>query len=276
MFTILMTGANGFLGSALLNELSQRHHVVTLTRNGLPDGENQTHYQGSFADSNDLSVLDSHKVDAVVHLAAVTGGCSEADGLRVNVEGTHALMRYLIDRGCRKFVNASSIAVVGLQSVAFRPLQLPIPDGHPCLDRDGYGLSKYLMEEVTRYLHRQNPEIDVVNLRLAAVYPDETPPPKIRPGKISEWALAQLTQLSRSQALEAFTRAVEAPRRPGVRILNAVSRQSWCEGPLAAILESWWGKDYSMGDFSSEAEIGQPAIFESEAIEREIDFIARG
>ena len=99
-------------------------------------------------------MLDGLKIDVVVHLAAVTGGCREEDGLLVNVEGTRKLLRYFSDRGCTRFVNASSIAAVGFQSPKFRPLELPIPDEHPCLDRNGYGLSKYLMEEVTKYMWR--------------------------------------------------------------------------------------------------------------------------
>ena len=83
-------------------------------------------------------------------LAAVTGGCLERDGILVNVEGTRCLMRYGMDRGVHKYALASSIAAVGFQRVQFRPLQLPIPDEHPCLDRDGYGVSKYLMEEVKK------------------------------------------------------------------------------------------------------------------------------
>ena len=91
----------------------------------------------------------------------------------MNVEGTRCLMRYAIDRGCRKFVMASSIAVVGMQNVNFRPLQVPIHDEHPCLDRDGYGWSKFMMEEVTKYYSRQNQGIDVTCLRLSSVSPDE-------------------------------------------------------------------------------------------------------
>lgn len=275
MSTILLTGASGFVGKALLAELSQRHHVITLTRRGLPAGENQTHYRGVFSDFEDLRQLDGLAIDGVVHLAAVTGGCLERDGMLVNVEGTRCLMRYLIDRGCRKFVNASSIAAVGFQSVEFRPLQLPIPDEHPCLDRDGYGVSKYLMEEVTRYLHRQNPAIDVINLRLASIYPDERPGAKVRPGKIPEWTLGHLTQMSHSKAVEAFARAVESPLKPGVRILNAVSQSSWCEGPLADVLYAWWGADYDLGEFEALAAAGQPSVYDSTAIERELGFVAK-
>ena len=75
MSTILITGGSGFLATALRNELSQRHHVITIGRKPLETAENQTHYVGNFADFEDLRQLDIHNIDAVVHLAAVTGGC---------------------------------------------------------------------------------------------------------------------------------------------------------------------------------------------------------
>jgi len=272
MSKILLTGASGFLGSLLLANLSQRHTVVTIGRKALPSQPNQIHYHGNFAAFEDLRQLDCHEIDGVVHLAAVTGGCLEREGILVNAEGTRCLMRYLIDRRCKKFVNASSIAVIGIQSTEFRPLRVPIDDEHPCLDRDGYGFSKYLMEEVTRYLHRQNSEIDVINLRLASVYPENNPPPKVAPGNISQWALGRITQLSRIQAVDAFTRAVEAPIIPGVRILNAVSRESWVTTTTTKVLKSWWG-NVDLASLDNE-KTPRPSVYDSAAIARELQFVA--
>lgn len=273
MSTILLTGASGFLGSQLLAELSRRHTLVTIGRKSLPTAPSQVHYLGNFSEFEDLRQLDRHSFDVVLHLAAVTGGCLEREGLLVNVEGTRCLMRYLIDRGCRKFVNASSIAVVGIQSTSFRPLHLPIADEHPCMDRDGYGFSKYLMEEVTRYLNLQTPDTDIINLRLAAIYSEESPPERVAPGPISAWAVGRITQLSRSHAVDALTRAVEAPLRPGVRILNAVSRKSWVTTSTADVLRSWWGSDV---DLSALEQGGDPqaSVFRSDAIARELGFVA--
>jgi len=271
MSTILLTGANGFLGQAILNDLSQRHEVITICRRKLPGAPNQTHYEGTFSSSHDLMQLDAHRIDAVVHLAAVTGGCSEHDGMLVNVEGTRSLMRYLIDHGCKKFVNASSIAVVGLESPDFRPVSLPMADDHPCLDKHGYGFSKYMMEEVTRYLSRQNPAIDIINLRLAAIYPDEQPPAKIAQAKLGPWAAATITQMSRSEATGAFVSAVESACKPGLRILNATSKQAWSEGPTVELLRSWWGDDVDLSAMEASQD-QRPSIFDTSSIARELNF----
>ncbi|MEZ4677062.1 MAG: NAD-dependent epimerase/dehydratase family protein [Caldilineaceae bacterium] len=186
---------------------------------------------GDFAEPTALQKLTPRYIDNGF-TAAVTGGCSEEDGLRVNVGGTHHLLRYLIGRGCRKFVLASSIAVVGLQSVDFRPLQLPMPDEHPCLDRDGYGFSKYMMEEVTRYLARQNNALDFINLRLASIVPDEQPVTLAHAGALRPWAIAGVTKMYLSDTVRCLTLAAEAPPKPGVRILNAVGTQAAVAEPV--------------------------------------------
>ena len=43
------------------------------------------------------------------------------------------------------------------------------------------------MEEVTKYYHRQNNGIDVINPRLSSVAPDENMPPLRRVTTLSQW-----------------------------------------------------------------------------------------
>lgn len=272
MSTILITGASGFIGKALAAALAPHHQVIVMSRRapGLPE---IPFVRGDFGAFEDLRQLDQHKIDVVIHLAAVTGGCLERDGILVNVEGTRCLMRYLMDRGCKKFVMASSIAAVGFQNVKFRPVQLPIPDEHPCLDRDGYGLSKYLMEEVTRYYQRQDDTLDVINLRLSSVRPDENPsqPAGVRP--LGQWALGSITVMVLADAVHAFTLAAEAPYKPGVRILNATATRAWSSAPTAAVLHNWWGDAVDLGYFEQPGN-EYAAAYDVSAIARELGFTA--
>ena len=271
MGTILITGASGFIGKALATSLADEHEVVCLSRRdpglGLP------YVRGNFSEFADLRRLDRYDFDVVVHLAAVTGGCSERDGILVNVEGTRCLMRYMIDSGCGKFVMASSIAVVGFQSRKFRPLQLPIPDEHPCLDRDGYGLSKYMMEEITKYYQRQNEDIDVINLRLASVHSDERmlSPSNVCP--LQEWSLGRITVMALSDAVHAFQLAVEAPHKPGVRIMNAAPPKAWVADPVAEILRNWWKDDVDLSYFE-QPEHEYDSVFDVSQIRKELNFTA--
>jgi UDP-glucose 4-epimerase len=274
MSTILVTGASGFIASALIASLASRHTVIGLSRKRLAKNTAGTAIVGDFTQFEDLRKLDAYPIDAVIHLGAVTGGCSERDGILVNGEGSHVLMRYLIDRGCKKFVMASSIAAVGMQGVAFRPLSLPIPDEHPCLDRDGYGFSKFLMEEITKYYARQNDAIDVINLRLASIFPDEKRPPLREPCPLRPWALGWITQMSLSDAVRAFTLAVESPFVPGVRIMNAVGPKAWVKDSTAAVLKNWYGNDFDVSAFEREGH-ERDSVYACERIKREIGFTAR-
>lgn len=272
MSTILVTGASGFIGQALAASLAERHDIVAIGRRD-PHLERVAWVRGEFGSFEDLRALDNRKIDAVVHLAAVTGGCLERDGLLVNVEATRCLMRYLTGRGCRKFVLASSIAVVGMQSPAFRPLQLPVPDEHPCLDRDGYGLSKFLMEEITKYAQRQNSELDVINLRLASIAADEKMPAPVSVKPLPAWSLGHLTVMARSDAVRAFTLAVESPHKPGVRILNAAGPKAWVARPTAEILEAWWGREVDLTHYRRPGHEYDSA-YAVGAIRRELGFVA--
>ena len=241
MSTILVTGASGFIGKALAASLAEKHDVVCMSRRS--PGLDLPYVRGNFGAFEDLRQLDAYDIDVVVHLAAVTGGCLERDGILVNVEGTRCLMRYLMDRGCRKFVMASSIAAVGMQSVKFRPLSVPIADEHPCLDRDGYGVSKFLMEEITKYYQRQEDTLDVINLRLSSVAPDDRMPAPRTVGPLGQWALGSITLMALRDAVRAFSLAAEATNQPGVRIVNAAAPKSWVADPVADVLRNWWGDD---------------------------------
>ncbi|HUT24084.1 MAG TPA: NAD(P)-dependent oxidoreductase [Sumerlaeia bacterium] len=271
MSAILVTGASGFIGRALCRHLSKEHDVVCMSRRH--PGLDLPFVRGEFQSFEDLRRLDGRNVDAVAHLGAVTGGCSERDGVVVNVEGTRCLMRYLIDRGCRKFVMASSIAAVGLQSVRFRPSRLPIPDEHPCLDRDGYGLAKYLMEEITRYYQRQNEAIDATNLRLSSVCPDDAPAALRETGPLHEWAIASVTVMCLADAVRAFAMALEAPLKPGVRVMNATGPKAWVKDPVAKVLRGWYGEDFDASYFEQPGREWD-SLYDVRRIEKEIGFVA--
>lgn len=272
MSNILVTGASGFIGKALATALAPHHQVICMSRHA-PGLTGLPYLRGDFGAFEDLRQLDRYPIDVVIHLAAVTGGCLERDGILVNVEGTRCLMRYLMDRGCKKFVMASSIAAVGFQNTKFRPVQLPIPDEHPCLDRDGYGLSKSLMEEVTRYYQRQEESLDVINLRLSSVRPDENPGQPAGVRALGQWALGSITVMLLADAVRAFALAAEAPYKSGVRVLNATASRAWASAPTAAILRHWWSEEMDLRYFEQPGN-DYASAYDVRAIERELGFTA--
>jgi UDP-glucose 4-epimerase len=221
----------------------------------------------------DLRQLDEFDIEVVVHLAGVTGSSTERNAFIVNVGGSRCLMRYLLDQGCRKFVMASSTAVVGFQSVKFRPEQLPFADEAPCLDRDGYGFSKYLLEQLARYYHRQCDDTDMIALRLASTFPDEALPALAKAQPLREWSMARITIMALSDAVRAFTLAAEAQHKPGVRIMNVAPPLAWVQDPVATILRAWYGDEVDVSHFAQPGH-ERDSLYDVRRIKAELGFVA--
>ena len=102
MSTILVTGASGFVGSALSATLGADHEVVGLSRSPV-DHPDVRYVAGDFGSFEALRQLDKWDFDSVIHLGAVLGGAPERDCMLVNGEGSRCLMRYLIDPFATRF-----------------------------------------------------------------------------------------------------------------------------------------------------------------------------
>ncbi len=124
MSTVLVTGANGFVGSHMVPALVDAgHRVVALVRD--PEGEAQV--MRRLPEAAQVSVKVRHGdvtrpdtlpaavagVDAVLHLVAVARDWDNGATLRlVNTEGTRNVLRAATDAGVRRFVHLGALAVV--------------------------------------------------------------------------------------------------------------------------------------------------------------------
>ena len=170
--TTLVTGANGFIGSALCSRLrrdgvSVRGAVRLLTSQ--IDGT-ESLVIGSISSETDwTSVL--RNVDQVVHLAARVHVMNDkspdplAEFRRVNVEGTANFARQAAAAGVKRFVFLSSIKVNGAFTEAGQPFtadDVPSPE-------DPYGVSKHESEQLLRQITDET-GIEVVIIRPPLVY----------------------------------------------------------------------------------------------------------
>lgn len=236
MSVVLVTGASGFIGSKLVVRLLEEgNQVVALSRKIL-DVPGVTMVIGDFSDANTVKSLSTLGIDSVIHLGGVTGDALEEDALKVNVLGSSNLLRTLIELGIKKYIIASSIAVVGCLTADFMPRVLPIPDDHPCDSSNAYGLSKYFLEELCNYHFRLDSELDITLFRIGVVLKEDAEPAGIDRIEAMWRPFCTLGCIAVQDVVEAFNLASKKSLGSGVRIMNLVAKSSYSTVPTIEAL----------------------------------------
>lgn len=169
---VLVTGASGFVGRALVHELLQRGFTVTAAVRRpvtLPAEARVVEIMDLAAAQNWDAAFED--VRAVVHCAARVHVMRDrahdpvAAYRGVNVDGSLALARAAAERGVRRFVFLSSIKAVGEWTAPGHPLRAadaPVPV-------DPYGISKLEAERALATLAAEA-GLELVVLRPPLVY----------------------------------------------------------------------------------------------------------
>jgi nucleoside-diphosphate-sugar epimerase len=170
--TILLTGASGFVGKAVLKTAQQRSLEIRPVYRSIDSAKGQpnavvvSELDGSAKWSRALQ-----GVDVVIHVAARAHIMREeafdplAEYRRVNVEGTLNLARQAAAAGVRRFVFISSIKVNGEATAPGRPFtadDAPAPE-------DAYGLSKAEAEAQLKQV-AQETGMEVTIIRPPLIY----------------------------------------------------------------------------------------------------------
>lgn len=191
---ILITGADGFIGRALIARLlSERTHfgradaelhlvlvdqhfeastssmagrIDSIDRDCAAGAATVRRFAGDIADDEFLQKATDERIDCVFHLASIPGGAAESDfelGLRVNLNGTVGLLERLRLQGRRPtVVFASTIGVYGV------PLPELISEDTEALPSLSYGAHKLIGEILLNDYSRKG-YIDGRSLRLPGI-----------------------------------------------------------------------------------------------------------
>ena len=170
--TILITGANGFVGKKLCAELLQHEYAIRSAVR-LPsnlDNDFEEIVVGSIDAGTDwASTLKN--IDVVIHLAARVHVMNDhapdamAEFRKVNVEGTLRLAQEAANAGVKRFIYISSIKVNG----EFTEIDKPFTAQDAANPQDAYAISKYEAEQGLLLIAQQT-GMDVVIIRPPLIY----------------------------------------------------------------------------------------------------------
>ena len=154
---VLVTGAAGFIGSYVVQELVD-HQYTVIALDNLSNGKksrlpsNITFYEADITNSETERIFHLERPDYVIHLAAQTSvlGSMEnpIEDCQANVLGTINILKYSNQFNIKKCVIASSAAVFG------NPRVFPVEEDAPLSPLSFYGLSKVSAENYVKLYER--------------------------------------------------------------------------------------------------------------------------
>ena len=170
MKNILLTGATGMIGSAIVREALRRDcNVTCIVRKGssrVKNIPNDSRVHVVECDISDYGSLElSGTYDVFMHLAwdkTSVGGRDDVDCQLRNIQYTLDAVRLAKRAGCSVFIGAGSQAEYGVKSVPLTP-ELPV---NP---ESGYGIAKYAAGKFSALLCKQL-DIRFNWLRILSVY----------------------------------------------------------------------------------------------------------
>lgn len=194
MSVFLVTGAAGFIGSAVAKELIGLGNKV-VTVDNLSTGSKEAipqeamFIEGDCQDPKIIHSLERYKFDAILHIAGQSSGEVSFDDpvydLQTNCQSTLLLLKLALKTECPKFIYASTMSVYGDQpdsAIAEQAFTFP---------KSLYGVGKLASEHYLR-IYRQY-GIQTSALRLFNVYGPGQNMKNLRQGMVSIYLAQAIT-----------------------------------------------------------------------------------
>ena len=167
---VLVTGANGFVGRAIVAELLQKNHeVFCLVSPKSEENNSLTNVlRADISASESLSRLENtQNIDVIIHSAGLAhqfGKTSDEDFWKVNVRGTENVANLAAKLQVKHFILISSVAVYGTG----RDKLESVDETTFCQPQSVYARSKFESENAAIEICEKN-KIALTILRLATV-----------------------------------------------------------------------------------------------------------
>ncbi|QHG83305.1 SDR family oxidoreductase [Rhodococcus rhodochrous] len=177
--TALVTGGNGFLGSAVVAALRSRGvRVISADLHEPADRHERTGADDAvvhvIADVRDrrriAEVVGTHRPDVIVHLASIVNpgrDTTPEQEYAVDVDGARNVVDAALTYGVRRLVVASSGAAYGYH--ADNPVPLTEDDPIRGNDEFTYSRHKRLVEEMLAATRVEHPQLEQVILRIGTI-----------------------------------------------------------------------------------------------------------
>ncbi|MBI2966891.1 MAG: NAD(P)-dependent oxidoreductase [Bacteroidetes bacterium] len=170
---ILITGASGFLGQHLLEELKEDAFIIRalLRRNSNNLWTSNKDIETCIADISDKTSLEKafQNVDLVIHLAAER--CIENNLFATNVIGVKNIIEMAKKYSIKKIIHLSSISVFGMKNCRKKII---VGDLFPCNPLTEYGKTKLESERLLNKLGLEG-NIKIIVLRSEAMFGERQP-----------------------------------------------------------------------------------------------------
>jgi UDP-glucose 4-epimerase len=270
---VFVTGAAGFLGSAIAQELAAAGHQVTAAVRPSRLQEGLTVPGCLMAAWDALQPPDAlPPCDAVVHCATSNDILSRdfGAGIDLSVKGTYHLLQRAKAAGVTRFIFLSTIQVHGTE------LEGIITEDSPINCETPYALNHYLGEETCRMFAKSWPEAEIILLRPSNVYGVPSLPSvnrstlvpmcfvkqALEEGKITLRSSGKQTRnfVSTQEVAQICQNLLTQPHKPSVRPVLAASAWNASILDVAMItnqlFKEFYNKEAKLEILSSEPEKG--------------------
>ena len=241
---ILVTGANGFIGSQICRLLSARGYALLAIDRHFASSQPYPQFSGDIGSPDFLSeVMRTGPFEAIIHLAAVLNTASREqpnEALRVNIGSSLTLLQLAVQFKVQKFLFGSSISVYGPKPFAEYG---EVSEDQPAAPNTIYGVSKRYVELAGQDYHDQG-AFQFVAVRIAMV---------VGPGAVNTstpWRSQIFEQLRARQPTRIDLPFAPTDRLPLIHVADVaevIQRLIHAEHPIYSIYntpaENWRASD---------------------------------